>query len=421
MKASLKSIDDFLKRAEAAKNDDELRRIFQGFEQEYDLDLPRDPFSDEYRKAQFSLYEYLHGAPYSVINEASPLNVEEMSVRPFPYCHQSSQLVGNHLLAVGFIIKAMGLPPGARILEFGPGWGNTTLALAKMGYDVTAVDIEQNFVDLIRKRAAMEKLDIRVSQGDFSLIWEMQDKFDAILFFECFHHSADHLGLIASFDRVLNSGGLVCFGAEPITDDFPIPWGLRMDGESLWAIRQNGWLELGFNRDYFDQALSRHGFLAIEHVGSDGPWSKALIAKRKSDMVRTYRYDTGALHYAVGELSSRGLAIRDGDQGYLAYGPYERLPKGLWQVEVVVDERSPKYGGLLIDVVDLGGRVQVLSPTPILLSEHRNVYVADFSCGMPLEAFEFRLLTEGNCQVVIRKINLRYCGSESTGSGVSAA
>jgi hypothetical protein len=34
--------------------------------------------------------------------------------------------------------------------------------------------------------------------------------------------------------------------AEPITDDFGEPWGLRLDGMSAWSIRKHGWLELGF-------------------------------------------------------------------------------------------------------------------------------------------------------------------------------
>lgn len=46
-------------------------------------------------------------------------------------------------MAIGFIIKNLQLPPNARILEFGPGWGNLTIALAKMGFQVTAIDIEK--------------------------------------------------------------------------------------------------------------------------------------------------------------------------------------------------------------------------------------------------------------------------------------
>lgn len=421
MNVSLKAIDDFLDRLETAKNDDELRLMFAGFNQDYQLEVPPDPFSDEYKAKQFAFYEYLHGSPYSPNNEVSEFDVADMAVRPFPYCHQSSELVGNQLLAIGFVVKAMGLPPGARILEFGPGWGNTTLVLAKMGYQVTAFDIEQNFVDLINRRAAMEQLDLKVARGDFSIIKETTEKYDAILFFECFHHAEDHLGLIAAFDRVLNPGGLICFGAEPILDDFPIPWGLRMDGESLWAIRKNGWLELGFNRDYFDEALSRHGFVAVEHLGSDGPWSKALIAKRASEMVTNYSFESGKLRHAVGRLGEAGLEITPNDHGYAAYGPYERLPKGGWQVEVVLDQQADNAGDLILDVVDRGGQIEILQPTTILVVATKAIYTVDFVSPESLEAFEIRVLSPGGTRATIKEIKLRYRGSGRTKPAIPPA
>ena len=35
------------------------------------------------------------------------------------------------------------------------------------------------------------------------------------------------------------------------------PWGPRLDGLSVWSTRTYGWLELGFDSDYFTTALSR--------------------------------------------------------------------------------------------------------------------------------------------------------------------
>jgi hypothetical protein len=60
----------------------------------------------------------------------------------------------------------------------------------------------------------------------------------------------------------------VFFAAEPILEAFPVPWGVRVDGESLWAIRQNGWLELGFQESYFVRTLLRLGWLATVHVST---------------------------------------------------------------------------------------------------------------------------------------------------------
>ena len=93
--------------------------------------------------------------------------------------------------------------------------------------------------------------------GAFLDVDKLGRTFDAVLFYESFHHCSDHRGLIAKLAGILNSGGKIFFAAEPIFDGFPVPWGVRVDGESLWAIRQNGWLELGFQESYFVRTLLR--------------------------------------------------------------------------------------------------------------------------------------------------------------------
>lgn len=72
----------------------------------------------------------------------------------------------------------------------------------------------------------------------------------AAVFFECFHHCDDHRRLLRALHRAVQPGGCVVFAAEPIAPDYPVPWGVRMDGEALWAIHNFGWLELGFRDDY---------------------------------------------------------------------------------------------------------------------------------------------------------------------------
>lgn len=265
----------------AAISDDVLRHVFTTFGMQVESGTSTDPYSLEYRESQFDLYEKLAGKPYHVTNEVSEFDVESAVSHPFPFYTRSANTVGNHLIAIGNLIKVMALPPGARILEFGPGWGNTTLWLAQMGYRVTAVDIERRFVDLIRERAKKASLDIEVIQGDFQLIHSLNQKWDAVLFFECFHHCADHQGLIRGLKRVLEPTGKIIFGAEPITDEFPIPWGLRLDGESLWAIRKFGWCELGFQETYFRDLMNGNGWEVSKFVCSETPWGTNFVATHK--------------------------------------------------------------------------------------------------------------------------------------------
>jgi SAM-dependent methyltransferase len=278
--AALRKLD-----AAAAVSDDELRRAFETFSMRFPMDLPADPDSPEYRARQFELYEWLHGKPYSTANEVSAFDPLQAADAPFPYHTKSAQTVGNQLIAIGYLIRALDLPAGSRVLEFGPGWGNTTIALARMGCLVTAVDIEPNFLKLIDERARRKHVTVETIQGDFSLIGRLDRQFDAVLFFECFHHCSDHQALVAGLHRVVAPGGKVVFAGEPIDDGFPLPWGLRLDGGSLWSIRRHGWLELGFQERYFTGLLARHGWdvektVCRELSGAATGWGIVFTARR---------------------------------------------------------------------------------------------------------------------------------------------
>jgi SAM-dependent methyltransferase len=131
--------------------------------------------------------------------------------------------------------------------------------VAQMGYQVTAVEIEKDFVEVIRRRADAIGVEIKLVNQDMAA-FEPSEQFDAALFFECFHHCADHLRLINNLDRFITPDGLVAFAAEPIVE-FSHPWGfVRNDGLTLWSIRKWGWFELGFDSSYFLRTLLFNGW-----------------------------------------------------------------------------------------------------------------------------------------------------------------
>ncbi len=280
---TLSELDRALDEADVAgrESDDALRAAFGTFEFRPSVDgLPPDPFSAAYRDYQFKLYEQIAGKPYAVSNEACAFLVDPAIATPFPYYTRSFQTVSDQLLMVGLIIKTMRLPPGASILEFGPGWGNTTVALARMGYSVTALDIESRFLEVIRGRCAGMPHPPELIAGDFSAAAGLGKSFDAVLFYECFHHCADHHRLLDDLARLVAPGGQAVFAAEPITDIFPMPWGIRTDGESLWAIRRFGWLELGFRESYFRETLRRVGWKVRRHDYDVTPLGTIFVATR---------------------------------------------------------------------------------------------------------------------------------------------
>lgn len=408
-KLNLDSIDAFLSELESAVDDDQLRTMFSSYSAIYEMDLPSDPFGEDYRDKQFSIYEFLSGLKYNSKNEKTEFDVVKSAISPFPYCHGSCATVGGQLMAIGYLIQNLDLKKGAKIIEFGPGWGNTSIALAKMGFNITVVDVEKNFCDLIAQRAMLEKLNINIINSDFDYIMHVEEKFDAIVYFECFHHAPNHLELMENFDRVLNENGKVIFGAEPILKDFPVPWGVRMDGESLWAIRKNGWLELGFNQDYFTIALQRYGWSAEYHRGADGPWSSVAIAKRLSELNYEFKFGNGQIQTEVGQLTESGSLVTTAREGYLAFGPYITLPFGEYRCEYdIVGTQSEGY--CFIEVVANGGNV-IIAREKLVLSDALECIGINFYLQSRTEQLEMRIyitkcsyLEIGRLRIVTRAV-----------------
>jgi cyclopropane fatty-acyl-phospholipid synthase-like methyltransferase len=282
---TLSELDQMLYRLDAAHkiSDDELRKLFPTFRMEFSSHVPNDPYSHEYAQNQFDLYRKISGQLYSIDNEKSIFDLDKATISPFPYYTKSCETVGNHLTAIAHLIRNINLKPGAKIMEFGPGWGNTTLALAMMGFDVAAIDIEKNFCELIERRAKQMGVKINVINADFLFIEQVVEPVDAVLFFESFHHCSHHLRLIKGLYNAVKEDGKVYFASEPITSDFPIPWGIRLDGESLWAIRRNGWLELGFSENYFLTTLQKFGWIVEKYVTNSLPWATVYEARKMSN------------------------------------------------------------------------------------------------------------------------------------------
>ena len=255
---------------------------------------PPDPFSNAYRTWTWDLYRRISGrADYDTAHEASPFDLGRALTRPFPYESGSLRMVGRDLLARGHVLAtlaealpAVNGPASAhpRMVEFGAGWGNLTADLVATGIDVTAVELDPKFCTLIRQRCADGPGELTVQQGDM-LGFVTAEPFDAAVFYESFHHCADHLALLDTLHRIVRPGGVVLFAAEPV-QRLGYPWGPRLDGLSVWSSRTYGWLELGFDDRYFDAALARTGWSG-RRVGREArPSETDVIVATASNSVR---------------------------------------------------------------------------------------------------------------------------------------
>lgn len=229
-----------------------------------------DPFSPEYRLAAIRLYEQISGIENykPSINELAPDFDIAGSVRsPIPYRYSSSKVVGDFVASFGWILQALDVKAGDKVLEYGAGEGQLSIMLARMGVDVAVIDIDERYLKAIDAQCASLGIHIELKQGEFGDGFEGK-KFDRILFFEAFHHALEHQDVIKKLKSYLREGGSVVFSGEPIVTAgssealfVPFPWGPRLDGLAVRSSNKFGWCELGFQQGYFVEMLMRAGWL----------------------------------------------------------------------------------------------------------------------------------------------------------------
>lgn len=348
---TLSALDETLDRAAAlrARSDDAFREALSGVmlrPRGLLGKVPGDPTSEEFRAAQLRLYELLARQPYEVAHEETKFNRAHLLRWPFPYVTRSAVTVGNYLMMYGQIIKEMNLPNGAHVLEMGSGYGPLTYQLASMGYRVTCTDISENLLEYVRTRCADLPGRVETVRSDMNE-FAVAGIHDAVIFFESFHHVLNHADLLQRIGNSLEDDGILVFAGEPIvpadSQIVPYPWGLRMDGISLWAIRRDGWLELGFRVDYFSDLLRRLGWVHRRVQSISMPGADIWICKRSKESAKDGRRDGELVHEWLGSDSAiltqcgqrdpvAGTLRSQGQPGYLSYGPYIPLDAGMYEI-----------------------------------------------------------------------------------------
>jgi SAM-dependent methyltransferase len=140
-------------------------------------------------------------------------NIGEVGVwhaanKPFsdPHC-------GRYLVELGAVISLLPSPP-ARLLDLGCGTGWTSVFFAKMGYDVTGVDIAPDMIDHANRNRDREKLDkLRFLVCDYEEL-RFQSEFDGAVFYDSLHHAVDEAVAIRQAFAALKPGG-ACVASEP--------------------------------------------------------------------------------------------------------------------------------------------------------------------------------------------------------------
>ncbi len=112
------------------------------------------------------------------------------------------------------VVKSLGIRPGMKVLDVGCGDGTTALPEARLGADVTGVDIARNLVDAGNRRARAEGLtNVEFRQGDATELSGIPDhSFDLVvsIFGAMFAPKPD--AVAKQFVRVTRPGGRIVMG-----------------------------------------------------------------------------------------------------------------------------------------------------------------------------------------------------------------
>ncbi len=146
------------------------------------------------------------------------------------------------------LIESGAIKPG-KALDICCGAGTNTVYLASKGFTVTGIDISPRAVEMAKKKAEGEGVEIDLRVANFLELPFGDGEFVFVFDMGCFHHVRveDREGYLAGVERVLREDGkyyVICFS------------------------RRNGPSWNHFTEDQLRQIFSRFDVLEIEHFSS---------------------------------------------------------------------------------------------------------------------------------------------------------
>ena len=237
----------------------------------------------------------------------------------------------RHFCDFANMAVALDLPPGARILDAACGSGWLSEYFARLGYDVTGIDISSDLIEISRDRirALPPNIDpetpirCRFLVHDLELS-ALEEKFDAIVCYDAMHHLEDARSAIRHLAAMLPVGG-VLFVLE---GNRPAP-GSAGQAELIDVMEKFGTLESAFDRDYLGQLLDEAGFaIAGDYVSVNGLFDREVV----DDQARL-RIEVPSINYL--------LCKKVTENGPASTVPDSRAP-GLLRAEITLRSNWPE-------------------------------------------------------------------------------
>jgi glycosyltransferase involved in cell wall biosynthesis/SAM-dependent methyltransferase len=245
----------------------------------------------------------------------------------------------RHFCDFANMAVALGLPAGARILDVGCGSGWLSEYFARLGYDVTGIDISDDLIRMARER--VEKIPYNVDH-ETSLHCRFQthdieaaplaEKFAAVLCYDSLHHLEDERAVFRHLAAMLGVGGLLFIleGHKPES-------GSATDDELRDVMRQYGTLESPFSSDYLRELISANGFAVVgDYVSVNGLFEREMLEGEVNDRMLPLRTLPTEYHYLT------CMKVTDG--GPATSSPDSRQP-GMLRAEFTLNGSLPQHIG----------------------------------------------------------------------------
>ena len=211
----------------------------------------------------------------------------------FPVCVATHDLGIKRLFELSTVLSLLGCRPRDRVLDLGAGSGFSSEMLARLGYDVVAIDPDRGALGNNRRRITFDATRIDGSVTVINALAEAlpfgSARFDGVVAMNVLHHVADMPGVARELARVVKPGGRVAF-CEPGLDHLDEP-------ETRRAIAEHG---------ENDQPFDAMGFLAMARAFG---FSEAFLSATLHPHLRLVPGDEAEL-FASGQHPSPRLRER---------------------------------------------------------------------------------------------------------------
>lgn len=377
-----------------------------------------DPWSAEYRAQQERLWQLITGIerPYDPDADEGEIYATDGTDairQPAYYMRRDVEAIasaGDHVLAMGMFLKHSGLVAGDRALEFGAGFGQTALALARLGVNVDTVDISANFCRWVQVQADFFRVPLRAHQGQFGTNPRPGTHYQLIWFYESFHHCWNFDVVVPKLADMLAEGGRVILGGEPVFEDenpaVPYPWGVRLHSEVAAVMRQTRWMELGFSERFLFELFERSGFKGSRIDCPSSLFGRLFVFERAprpgpGPVTQRWQADGHVIRTEIGTLASDCIRA-ELKQGFVCYGPYAPVASGEWWALVELAEQPSPRGQVCIDVASNGGSRRHAARW--LQLEGLSRLQVWFSLPEACEDLEIRVYADSRAHIAVRSV-----------------